>query len=86
MKLVIFDLDGVLVSAKEIHFDAFNDSLRSIDPDLVISYNEHLNFYDGLKTRDKLELLTEKKGLSPNSYETIWKEKQRFNKGFRVSS
>tara|TARA_R100000152_G_C6762493_1_gene186763 strand:- start:80 stop:1438 length:1359 start_codon:yes stop_codon:yes gene_type:complete len=77
MRLVIFDLDGVLVRAKEIHFDAFNDSLRSIDPDLVISYNEHLNFYDGLKTRDKLKLLTEKKGLSPNSYETIWKEKQR---------
>lgn len=77
MRLVIFDLDGVLVRAKEIHFDAFNDSLRSIDPDLVISYNEHLNFYDGLKTRDKLKLLTEKKGLSPNSYEIIWKEKQR---------
>jgi len=77
MRLVIFDLDGVLVRAKEIHFDAFNDSLRSIDPNLVISYNEHLNFYDGLKTRDKLELLTEKKGLSPNFYETIWKEKQR---------
>ena len=74
--LVIFDLDGVLVKAKEIHFNALNEALYSIDPRLVINYSEHLNIYDGLKTRDKLKLLTEKKGLSPTAYDRIWEEKQ----------
>tara|TARA_R100000152_G_C6775077_1_gene203247 strand:- start:240 stop:1601 length:1362 start_codon:yes stop_codon:yes gene_type:complete len=77
MRLVIFDLDGVLVRAKEVHFNALNESLKSINPNFAISYNEHLNFYDGLKTRDKLKLLTEKKGLPPDSYDKIWEEKQR---------
>ena len=27
MKLIIFDLDGVLVEAKEIHFEALNKAL-----------------------------------------------------------
>tara|TARA_R100000005_G_C4983007_1_gene192189 strand:- start:302 stop:1660 length:1359 start_codon:yes stop_codon:yes gene_type:complete len=74
--LVIFDLDGVLVKAKEIHFNALNEALFSIDPNLVITYSEHLNIYDGLKTRDKLKLLTKKKGLSPSSYDTVWRHKQ----------
>jgi len=74
--LVIFDLDGVLVKAKEIHFNALNEALSSIDPRLVINYSEHLNIYDGLKTRDKLELLTKNKGLSPTAYDRIWEEKQ----------
>ena len=71
--LVIFDLDGVLVKAKEIHFNALNEALFSMDPNLVITYSEHLNIYDGLKTRDKLKLLTKKKGLSPSSYDTVWR-------------
>ncbi len=62
--LVIFDLDGVLVKAKEIHFNALNDALESISPEFCISYSEHLNIYDGLKTRDKLKLLNKNKGLS----------------------
>ena len=27
IKLIVFDLDGVLVEAKNIHFDALNDAL-----------------------------------------------------------
>ena len=29
IKLVLFDLDGVLVDTKQIHFDALNESYRS---------------------------------------------------------
>ena len=29
MKLIIFDLDGVLVEAKNIHFNALNEALGS---------------------------------------------------------
>ena len=31
IKLVIFDLDGVLVDARELHYNALNKALNSID-------------------------------------------------------
>ena len=55
------DLDGVLVEAKEIHFNALNSALEEINPNLVISWEEHLRCYDGLKTYDKLKVLSFKK-------------------------
>ena len=78
VKLVIFDMDGVLVEAKQIHFDTLNQALREIglSEKYVISEAEHLSIYDGLKTSQKLELLTQNKGLHPNTYETIWNRKQ----------
>ena len=74
--LVIFDLDGVLVKAKEMHFKALNEALESIDPKFSISYGEHLNTYDGLKTRDKLNLLTQLTGLPLLDHDKVWKKKQ----------
>ena len=78
-KLIIFDLDGVLVEAKQIHFDTLNKALWEIGQSnkYVISEAEHLSIYDGLKTNQKLELLTQNKGLHPNTYETVWNRKQQ---------
>lgn len=77
VKLIIFDLDGVLVEAKQIHYDTLNKALYEIDPYYIISEAEHLSIYDGLKTTQKLELLTKNKGLSVNHYEKIWNRKQQ---------
>ncbi len=74
MKLIIFDLDGVLVEAKTIHFDALNEALG---PKYAIEWNEHLSKYDGLKTNQKLEMLTQEKGLPTELYKQVWDEKQR---------
>jgi HAD superfamily hydrolase (TIGR01509 family) len=74
IKLIIFDLDGVLVDAKNIHFDALNESLG---PDYAIEWGDHLSKYDGLKTNQKLELLTKEKGLPVDLYEEIWNQKQK---------
>jgi len=74
MKLIIFDLDGVLVEAKTIHFDALNEALG---PKYAIEWNEHLSKYDGLKTNQKLEMLTKEKGLPTELYKQVWDEKQR---------
>jgi HAD superfamily hydrolase (TIGR01509 family) len=74
MKLIIFDLDGVLVEAKNIHFDALNEALG---PKYAIEWNEHLSKYDGLKTNQKLEMLTKEKGLPIELYKQVWDEKQR---------
>lgn len=78
MKLIIFDLDGVLVEAKQIHYETLNQSLFELtnSDKYVITQSEHLSIYDGLKTSQKLELLTKKKGLPINTYETIWNRKQ----------
>ena len=75
-KLIIFDLDGVLVEAKKIHYDTLNQALKEIGEEYVISESEHLSTYDGLKTTQKLELLTKSKGLHPEFYDSIWYRKQ----------
>lgn len=77
LKLIIFDLDGVLVDAKHIHYDALNKAISHIDKKYVIEYNEHLCHYDGLKTTEKLKLLTKKKGLPEFYYKKIWDIKQK---------
>ena len=70
-KLIIFDLDGVLVEAKKIHYDTFNQALKECDEKYVITESEHLSIYDGLKTTQKLELLTKNKGLNPSYTKTF---------------
>ena len=76
IKLIIFDLDGVLVEAKQIHYNTLNDALREVGEEYVISESEHLSTYDGLKTTQKLEMLTKNKGLSVEFYDKIWFRKQ----------
>ena len=76
IKLILFDLDGVLVEAKEIHYNTLNQALKEIDEKYIITDAEHLSIYDGLKTTQKLELLTKNKGLSPEFYDKIWLRKQ----------
>ena len=55
-KLIIFDLDGVLVDAKEIHYNALNQALKNIDKKYVINRDEHLSKYDGNPTKTKLKM------------------------------
>ena len=74
IKLIIFDLDGVLVEAKNIHYEALNEALGE---KYAISWNEHLSLYDGLKTNQKLEMLTERKGLPLEKHLNIWDKKQQ---------
>jgi HAD superfamily hydrolase (TIGR01509 family) len=76
IKAILFDLDGVIIDAKKIHFNALNDALRAFDDNCVISYEEHLHRYDGLKTDQKLKILTKNKGLSESLYRDIWNKKQ----------
>lgn len=75
-KLVIFDLDGVLLDSRELHFDALNDALRKVGEEFVITREEHLSKYDGLNTTKKLKMLTEEKGLPAQFYDQIWNDKQ----------
>ncbi len=76
IKLAIFDLDGVLIDSKNIHFRALNEALSKHGPEFRISENEHILKYDGLSTRRKLEILHKEKGLSLASFQKIWDIKQ----------
>jgi HAD superfamily hydrolase (TIGR01509 family) len=80
ISLIIFDLDGVLVDAKELHYVALNNALRKIDPKYVIGREEHLSRYDGLNTTKKLAMLTKEKGLPIECHTIVWEEKQRQTK------
>ena len=72
-KLIVFDLDGVLVEAKMLHFNALNEALGD---KYSIDWKDHLSKYDGLKTNQKLEILTKEKNLPVESYQEVWKKKQ----------
>ena len=74
IKTIIFDLDGVLIESKEIHYKALNEALPF---NYRISYEEHLSTYDGLPTKEKLKLLTLNKGLPEDLYSEIAKNKAK---------
>ena len=76
IKLIIFDLDGVLIDSKHIHFAALNKALKLVDEKYVLSYEEHIGKYDGLTTFKKLSLLTSEKGLPIDKHDEVWKVKQ----------
>lgn len=61
IKAVIFDMDGVLIDAKEWHYEALNRALSLFG--YGISRYDHLVTYDGLPTLRKLEMLSLERGL-----------------------
>ncbi len=77
MKLVVFDLDGVLVDSRHLHYMALNSALPN---EFQIGVEEHLARYDGLSTTRKLYILTEEKGLPIELHSEIWKIKQQKTK------
>jgi HAD superfamily hydrolase (TIGR01509 family) len=76
-KLIIFDLDGVLVDSRDMHFKALNLALGEVTPDFVISRQEHLSTFDGLSTTKKLKIL-QSRGLSSEFHTSIWQKKQDY--------
>lgn len=77
IKLVIFDLDGVLVDSREHHYVALNRALAEVDARFTISKQDHLQLFDGLSTQRKLNLLSEERGLDKALHPVIWEKKQQ---------
>jgi len=76
IKAVIFDMDGVLIDARDWHFEALNKSLSLFGTQ--ISRYEHLVTYDGLPTKRKLEMLTVERGLPRELHEFLNELKQQY--------
>jgi beta-phosphoglucomutase len=56
IKCIIFDMDGVLIDARDWHYEALNKALAIFG--FEISRHDHLVTYDGLPTKQKLEILS----------------------------
>lgn len=74
IKAIIFDMDGVLIEAKDWHYEALNRALKLFG--YSISRYEHLVTYNGLPTRKKLEMLTLERGLPRELHSFINEMKQ----------
>jgi beta-phosphoglucomutase len=69
IKAIIFDMDGVLIDAKDWHYEALNKALALFG--FSISRYDHLVTYDGLPTKKKLEMLTLERGLPKGLHQFI---------------
>jgi beta-phosphoglucomutase len=73
-KAVFFDMDGVLIDARDWHFDALNEALRIFG--IEIDLEQHLSRFDGLSTKRKLHILSEEEGLPWELHSVIEAVKQ----------
>lgn len=76
IKAILFDMDGVLIDAKEWHYEALNKALDLFG--FSIERYEHLTAYDGLPTSVKLEKLSVEKGLPRSLHKFINEMKQKY--------
>ncbi|WP_454866435.1 HAD family hydrolase [Pseudomonas umsongensis] len=76
IKAVIFDMDGVLIEAKDWHYEALNKSLRLFGH--TISRHDHLTTYDGLPTSRKLDMLSVERDLPLELHNFINEMKQEY--------
>ena len=77
---IIFDLDGVLISSKDIHFKALNKAIKKVGVNYQITYADHLNRFDGLPTVTKLEILNKEKLIEKKYNKRIILEKKKITK------
>lgn len=76
IKAIVFDMDGVLIDAKDWHYEALNKALGLFG--YGISRYDHLVTYDGLPTSRKLQMLTMEKGLPKGLHKFINEMKQAY--------
>ena len=43
IKCIVFDLDGVLIDSKKVHFNSLNQVLSKIDKNIKITFDEIKN-------------------------------------------
>lgn len=76
IKAIIFDMDGVLIEAKDWHYHALNKALQLFG--FEITRHEHLTTYDGLPTSRKLKMLSKEKNLPESLHDFINEMKQAY--------
>ena len=75
IKAILFDMDGVLIEAKDWHYEALNEALKLFGCE--ISLYDHLVTFDGLPTKDKLNMLSSLGKLPKDLHPIINRMKQK---------
>lgn len=76
IKAVIFDMDGVLIEARDWHYESLNKALGLFGSE--ITRYDHLVTFDGLPTKKKLEMLSLEGGLPVKLHNFINDLKQEY--------
>lgn len=76
IKAILFDMDGVLIDAKDWHYEALNKALGLFG--IAISRYDHLHTFDGLPTKVKLKMLREQYYLPEELHSFINQVKQTY--------
>lgn len=76
IKAILFDMDGVLIDAKDWHYEALNKALGLFG--VEISRYDHLNTFDGLPTKVKLEMLSKRFYLPKELHTFVNELKQQY--------
>jgi beta-phosphoglucomutase len=76
IKAILFDMDGVLIDAKEWHYESLNRALNLFG--MPISRFDHIATFDGLPTLKKLELLSLERNLPEELHGFINEIKQKY--------
>lgn len=78
IKLICFDLDGVLLTSTDWHYRALNKSLGIFGKS--IAEDAHINVFNGLPTKKKLEMMTSMGTLPKNLHDIIGEKKKQYTK------
>ena len=76
VKALLFDMDGVLIDAKDWHYEALNKALGLFG--IEISRYDHLHTFDGLPTKVKLKMLSEQYYLPEQLHGFVNQMKQKY--------
>ncbi len=76
IKAVLFDLDGVLVNSRVLHFETFRDALKEVCPSMNLSWIEHERRFDGLSTKLKIQSLVSSGVLNSAQGDVLSRRKQ----------
>lgn len=76
VKAILFDMDGVLIDAKDWHYEALNKALGLFG--IEISRYDHLHTFDGLPTNVKLKMLSKQYYLPEQLHDFVNQMKQQY--------
>lgn len=74
VKAVVFDMDGVLIDARDWHYASLNEALSYFGSE--IDYEDHLDEFDGLPTKVKLKKLSSQGRLPSHLHGIVEEIKQ----------
>lgn len=80
IKAILFDMDGVLIDAREWHYHSLNKALQLFGK--TITRDDHLDNFNGLPTKEKLEKLSRNRGLPRELHGLIEDLKQKHTRYF----